>query len=355
MKRFKRIVVVACALLAIAAYAIPALPAAAQSSASLSIAPKKNYVIDPGKSVSDTLTIRNLDANDSLELSLRVVDFTYTDESGTPKLFLDPNAPQTTWSLKPFLSVPKSVTIGPDSSKTLDMKVAIPAGHGAGSYYSAIVYSSGAGSGPGTNVGLSASGVTLVFTTIPGEVKEDLKFQKLGAYREAAPNRPGGYVFFTADQPAVIGYTLQNSGNVTEAPAGSITLTDLFGHERKLEKINPTGSLALIGQTRTFTPCIKLKSQDVDFNGSKTEASTCANPGLWPGYYKISADLFYGQNGNLTQEITKTGGFWYLPWWFIIVAVIVLAILAYFIRRAYLRIRQMMGGSVKLKKPSRRR
>ena len=122
-------------LITVAAYA----PVVSAESASLSITPKKNYVLEPGKSVKDKLTIRNPDKTDPLNLTLRVVDFTYTDDGGTPKLLLGEDIPQTTWSLKPFLTVPKTVTIQPGSSATLDISVAIPAGHGAGSYYSAIV------------------------------------------------------------------------------------------------------------------------------------------------------------------------------------------------------------------------
>lgn len=334
---------------------IPTLPASAatgdSSSASLSIVPKKNYVIEPGKSIQDKLSIRNLDSSSPLTLSLRVVDFTFTDQGGTPKLFLAQDAPQTTWSLKPFLKVPSSVTIPPSGSKTLDMSVAIPAGHGAGSYYSAIVYSSGA-PGQGGNVGLSASGVTLVFTSIPGKVNENLKLEKLGAYIDK-----GGFKFLTAQEPQKIGYTLKNGGNVTESPVGSITLRDIFGRETKIDNVNPVGSLALIGQTRTFTPCIKTKDQNVDFNGEKTEAKTCVSPSLWPGYYKISLDVFYGQNGNPTQEVTGYASFWYIPLWFVIVSIIVLAIAAFYIRKLVLKIRYRMNGGVKFQKTksSRRR
>ena len=330
--------VVALAVLVGLANVMPAAAVSSASSASLSIAPKKNYVVEPGKSVDDKLVIRNLDTSAPLELSLRVVDFTFTDEGGTPKLFLAEDAPQTTWSLKPFLTIPKNVTVEPGASKSLDMSVAIPENQGAGSFYSAIVYSSGAPDGG--NVGLSASGVTLVFTSIPGDVNEDLDLEKLGPYRRTAGDTAAGYLpFITQQEPLMIAYTLKNNGNVTESPVGSITLTDLFGNERVINDVNPAGSLALIGQTRTFTSCIKLNADNVEFNGSESEARTCAEPGLWPGFYSISLNLFYGQNGNRTQEVVGSGSFLYLPLWFIIVLLIVLAIAAYYIRKVVLKIR----------------
>lgn len=350
MKRFKGIVVAGFAILMAAAYMLPALPVSAASSAALSITPKKNYTIEAGKSVKDTLIIRNLDTEIPLVLSLRVVDFTFTDDGGTPKLMLAQDAPQTTWSLKPFMTIPESVTIEPNSTKTLDMSVAIPKGHGAGSYYSAIVYA--AGSTDGGNVGLSASGVTLVFTSIPGKVNEDLTLDKFGAYGGSGNQKPG-YKFITTDMPQTIAYTLKNDGNVTESPAGSITLKSMFGKEYTINDVNPNKSLALIGQSRTFTSCIKLKEAEVKLNGQSTRSTQCTDPGLWPGLYTANLDVFYGQNGNNTQEIVGTAYFWYLPWWFILLVVVVLLALAYVVWRIVRRVRYGRPGP-RTKAPRRR-
>lgn len=340
MNRFKSIVLAALAVLVGAAVVLPAQSAAAQSSASLSITPKKNYTIESGKSAKDKLTIRNLDNERALEMTLRVVDFTYTDDGGTPKLMLAEDAPQTTWSAKPFLTVPKSVKIPPKSSKTLDMSVAIPKNQGAGSFYSAIVYSSG--TSDGGNVGLNASGVTLVFANVPGEVKEGLKLEKFGAYVPKSNGTKSDYASFTMKEPLNVAYTLKNEGNVTAAPAGSITVKGVFGQEYEITDVNPNASLALIGQTRTFTSCIKIKSQDVDFNGERSEAKTCTSPGLWPGYYSASLNMFYGQNGNNTKEIIGNSSFWYLPAWFLVVLLIVIVAIALGIWRLVVVIR---GGS----------
>jgi hypothetical protein len=333
---------------------LPTGIAQAASSASLSIVPKKNYVIDPGDSVQDKLTIRNLDPVQPLELNLRVIDFTFTDDGGTPKLMLAQDAPQTTWSLKPFLKLPESVTIAPNSSKTIDMSVEIPAGHGAGSYYSAILYSSGA-PGEGGNVGLSASGVTLVFTSIPGQVNENLIVEKFGAYTKATATEKAKFHYIMTDEPQYLAYTLKNNGNVTEAPVGSITLKDMFGKERTITDINPNGSLALIGQSRTFTSCIELETANVNFNGASSPTKSCKSPSLWPGYYTAKLDAFYGQNGNRTQELVETANFWYLPWWFIVAVIIVLLIATVYIRKAVIFIRRKFGIQPKPKKPFLRR
>jgi hypothetical protein len=345
MKRFQSIVIAAVVVVMSAVALLPAHNTAAQSSAALSITPKKNYTIEPGKSVNDGLTIRNLDLDQPLVLGLRVIDFTFTDDGGSPKLMLAEDAPQTTWSLKPYLTLPQSVTVEPGSSVTVDMSVAIPANLGAGSYYSAVMYAAGAADGG--NVGLSASGVTLVFASVPGTVNEKLTLESLGAYHRATSNSQAGYAFITEKEPQTIAYTLKNEGNVTQAPVGSITLKHMFGPEQVIDNVNPSSSLALIGQTRTFISCIKLKSSEVDFNGTRSEAADCAAPGLWPGLYTVNLDLFYGQNGNNTREVTGVAHFWYLPWWFVIAFIIVLAIVAYFVWRivSFFRNRGGRGSS----------
>lgn len=315
-----------------------AAPVEAQGSAALSIAPRKNYTIEPGKSVEDTLLIRNIDRERPLHLSMRVVDFTFTDDGGTPKLDLSENAPQTTWSLKSFMDVPKNVSIEPGESTSVGFDLAIPGNQGAGSYYSAIVYSST--SSEGGNVGLSASGVTLVFVTVPGDMNEKLTLEKVGTYDAAARK----YRLFNMDMPRRIGYTLKNEGNVAESPVGSIAMRNiLFGRDVAINDINPNKSLALIGQTRTFEACIILGKEQVDFNGSRQEAASCTSPGLWPGIYTVSLSGFYGQNGNNTREISGKGYFVYAPWWFIIIVVAILAYVSYHVWRLVRFIRKKNG------------
>ncbi len=345
MKHFKGIVMAAFAVVIAGVYSLSPALVSANSSASLSINPKKTYTIEPGRSIDDTLVVRNLDRELELDLTMRIVDFTYIDDGGSPRLMLDEDAPQTTWSLKPFLTVPETVTIPPQESQTLDINVSIPENHGAGSYYSAIVYSTSAPDGG--NVGLNASGVTLVFASVPGDVEEDLTLVDFGAYRSVESSRGEGYTKFTMDEPERIAFTLANKGNVVESPVGSITLRDMFGRERLITEVNPNGSLALIGQTRTFISCIELSSQEINLEGNTAEAATCTSPGLWPGFYRASIELFYGQNGNLTREIVGETWFIYAPAWFLILLIILIGAVVYIAWRIVEKVRSRRPSSRK--------
>lgn len=346
MKRFSSYLGAALAVLFLAVSTLaPALPAAAAGNSSgLSITPRKNYIIEPGKSVTDKLVIGNLDSENDLNVTLRLIDFTFTDQSGTPKLFLAANAPTTPWSLKPFTTLPKSVMVPAGQTKTISYSIAIPKSQGAGSYYSAIMYQ--AGGANGGNVALNASGVTLAFVSVPGIVKENMTLQKFGAYNSDNNGTTGSFVFIaTNGQPKMVAFALKNEGNVFESPAGSIIVKDMFGHQVANIATNATSSLALLGQTRLFTSCIKTVQQKIELEGGTSKNTTCVDPGLKPGLYTASLDVYYGQNGNQTHEITATAHFWYLPWWFIITVLVVLALLAWGIWRLQRKIKAVVKGT----------
>lgn len=327
MKRLSSYLSAALAVLFVVVSVLPVSAATSGGSAGLSITPRKNYIIKPGQTITDKLTIGNLDNGADLNLSLRVIDFTFTNQSGTPKLDLAQNAPQTPWSLRPFTTLPKNVTVPHGGTKTVNYSITLPKNQGAGSYYSAIMYQ--AGGGNGGNVALNASGVTLVFVSVPGTVNENMTLQKFGAYTSENNGTTGGFVFIaTNGAPNMIAYALKNEGNVFESPAGSVIVKDMFGHQVANISTNSTQSLALLGQTRLFTSCIKTVQEKIKLEGGTSKNTSCTDPGLKPGKYTASLDVFYGQNGNQTHEITKVATFWYLPWWFLaLVAVIVAALI----------------------------
>lgn len=333
------------AALVVLASILTVAPVGAQSSGSssgLSITPKKNYVIEPGKTVTDKLRVGNLDKDANLNVSLRMIDFSYTNQTGTPKLFIGDNTPQTTWSLKPFTKLPDTTLVPHGETREIQYTISIPKNQGAGSYYSAIQYQTT--SPDGGNVNLSASGVTLVFVSVPGIVNEDMQLQKFGSWNSPDGGTTGSFAYInTNGPPTYMAFSLKNNGNVAESPAGSIVLKNIFGKEVKtIENINPNGSLALIGQTRLFTTCIKMASEQVDFQGSSTTKSKCVKSGLSPGRYTAELSAFYGQNGNKTKEITAVATFWYLPWWLIAIIIVVLAALIGFV---WWLVRKIRGAS----------
>lgn len=345
MKRMFRYLSAALAVFFVALSVLPASAATDSGSSGLSIQPRKNYIIKPGETITDKLIVGNLDNSADLSLSLRMIDFTYTDQTGTPKLNLAADAQPTPWSLRQFTKLPGNTVIPKGGgSQTLNYSITIPQNLGAGSYYSAIMYQ--AGGANGGNVALNASGVTLVFVTVPGTVNEKMTLQKFGAYNSEDNGNTGGFVFIAMNNaPKMVAYTLKNEGNVFESPAGSVIIKDFFGHQVASVPTNGNQSLALIGQSRLFTSCIKTVQQQVQSLGGSSKSTKCVDPKLKPGLYKMNLDVFYGQNGNQTHEITATAWLWYLPLWFLILLAILIGLLIWFVLWARKKMQKVVKGS----------
>lgn len=340
-KQIPKLVYTVISLLAICL--APMMPAHAASSNGLGITPTKNYTVQPGGHVSDTLYVNNLSKTDDLHLHLRIVDFGAKDETGTPALDLKDNAPQPTWSLKPFLQLPSAdVTVPAGKTDNIPITLSVPAGQGAGSYYSAIEYT--AQNQPGQqNVTLAASSVTLAFLNVPGQTKEFMKLEQFGAFTPSADDESGKFsTFFFSAQPKELAFRVSNQGNVAESPTGSMLIKNMFGKQVKvIQEVNPKHQLALRDQTRRFETCIASTQQTTKNSSGEDQTSTvCTSPGLLPGRYTALLDVFYGQNGNNSQEIQGTATFWYLPYWFLIAVAVVILLIVLVVWRVVRRLKR---------------
>jgi len=305
----------------------------------LGVTPRKDFTVQPGKSVTDTVYLSDLSLNQDLDVTIRLVDFGAKNETGTPALQLGDNVPQTPWSLKPFTKIQSTVRVAAGKSVNVPISVTIPANQGAGSYYSAIEYTA-QNTETKQKVNISASAATLVFVTVPGTAKEHLTLKQFGAF-ESDNNGGGAFKnFFLGSTPKEFAYRLTNEGNVAEQPTGSMLIKDIFGHTvKEIDDANPKKQLVLLGQTRRIEVCTKanvLVSKAP--NGQDSQETVCDDPGLMPGHYSAEVALYYGLNGNNTQEILGKTSFWYIPWWSIIalaVAIVVIVGLVWLIRRAF--------------------
>ena len=306
--------------------------ATAAQSNGLGVSPRKDFTVQPGKSITDTLYISNLSLNQDLQVNIRLVDFGAANETGTPALQLAENAPQTPWSLKPFVKVQNTVRIAAGKSANVPITVTIPGGQGAGSYYSAVEYTA---QNPETKekVNISASTASLVFVTVPGDTKEKLTMKQFGAFASDDKGEGTFRSFFLGSTPKEFAYRLQNEGNIAEQPSGSLVVKNMFGRTvKEVEDANPKKQLVLIGQTRRIQVCVKssvLTSKAP--SGQESQQTVCDDPGLLPGRYTAQMALYYGINGSSTQEILASTSFWYLPWWSIILLVVVVLLIAWLV------------------------
>jgi hypothetical protein len=302
------------------------VPAYAQSNG-LGITPRINLTTKPGGQVSDNLRINNLSNTQPLNVQVTLVDFKPADESGTPQLIQDPSAQPTAWSLRPYISLPEFITVPPGQSKLIPFTIKIPPNVGAGSYYSAVEYRA---QNPQNQqkVTIAASSATLLFVNVEGNASELLSLLDFNLTE-------GNQVKSSFNKaPSNFTYRLKNSGNLNEAPAGSIVIKNMFGHiVSNIDNVNPKSELALIGQTRRFNVCYPKSTAPSDL----VKNDNCRPLKLQPGKYTAELVLLYGQNGQPSRQIGANASFWYLPLWFIIALILVLAVIAWLGYQIYRR------------------
>lgn len=313
----------------------------AQSNA-LAISPRKDYNLRPGESVEDTLTVTNRNTSEPLNLSLTVVDFQAQDESGTPELMRSATE-RTAWSLKNYIDMPQQVVVNPGETIRVPITISMPNDIGAGSYYSAIEYAA-TGETAEDRVNISASGVSLVFVKVPGQAKQQLTFEQFGTFVPEEGGTGGSFkgIFFS-EKPKVMAYRLTNDGNIAEQPNASIVVKNFSGDEvYTIPDANPKKQLALRGQTRRFDACISPEDvTQTTESGADINAVVCGDTSFSPGRYTAELSVLYGENGNETREITAKATFWYLPWWFIGLVVVALAIVAGAVAYIYRRVNEV--------------
>lgn len=315
-------------LVLVAGVLLPATASAAASN-SLGVNPRKDYTINAGDKTTDTIFVRNISQKDVLNVSISTLDFQSQGQTGSPEFLLHETQP-TRWSLKSYMTLPKSVTIAPGGSSEVPITISIPKGVGAGSYYSAVRFDASGGAGGG-NLNLSGSAITLIFVRVPGKTTDNLQLTNFGTYVLADGADSGVYQsFFGATKPQYLSYALKNTGNVAEQPTGSILIKNQFGKQVEVyQNANPNNYLVLLDQTRRIDFCLNPQTKTVkDSAGSSSTVNTCVNPKLAPGRYTANLDLFYGSNGSPSNEIQAKTTFWYLPSWFIFAIIAAILVVA---------------------------
>ncbi len=341
--RALRVTAIACALVVLSMTSL----VGAQASNGLGISPRRDYTIKAGDQIKDSLFVSNLSRNQDLTVNIRMVDFSAEGETGAPALDLRPDAPETSWSIRPFITIQKSVKVAAGKSAEIPITIAIPAGQGAGSYYSAVEFAA-QNSETKQKLNISATSATLLFVTVPGDTFEQLNIKKFGAYVPELDGTGGEYrSWFFSAKPEAFAYLLENKGNVAERPQGSILIRNMFGDQVKLiVRANPKDQLALINQTRRFDTCIEGDNTSKETGTSvstEPQVAVCKSPKLWPGRYTANLDLFYGMNGNNSKEVIGVTSFWYLPWWFLVTVLVLLLLLGTFVWAMYRKITRRRG------------
>jgi hypothetical protein len=302
----------------------------AQGGSGVSLSPTRTELsILPGDSDEVTISVRNVTSAEIIAQPV-INDFVADDITGDPKLLLE-GVEESATSIRGFIGELEDIKLTAGESRDVVIPVTVPENAFPGGYYGAVRYQavpvSEQQQGDG-QVSLTASVASLVLVEVPGDIEQIVKVNYVQAF--LGDNR--GSLF--TKKPDLIGASITNDGDSFIKPFGKVSVSDYRGNEifsYELNNLTPRGNV-LPDSTRLFKNRL-INTEEKTVNGeSVTEENS---PITLPGRYTISADISYGNGGEI---FTVSSTFWYIPAWLIIVliaAVVALFIGGYYLYRKY--------------------
>lgn len=248
------------------------------------------YTEEAGKTIKDMATIKNFSA-ETADVKIYAVDAKSSETGSFILSFLEDEQK----SIGKWTTVEsKSLTIPPFDARDIPFEINIPADAPPGQYLGGIVIENGQSDSPkniknhdenGTSIAVKTRIGSRVYLTIPGEMKEDLKFNNLNVKESLAKNTK-------------FELTLINNGNISYEPKATIKIYDQNG--KLYEKIEK--ELGTIAPNTTIKPIVEMEKRPIIGNFT-AKANVVFHS-------KFAPENLRGSALNLTNE-TK---FLILPW-----------------------------------------
>jgi hypothetical protein len=266
-------------LLLVTYYLLLSAPAEAQSTLGLSIIPPRvEITVNPGQTLTKEIKIRNESSTERL-VTTALKDFVVTDDAGTPLQLDSAQSSQNRWAASQWLQIsPTNLKLKPGETKSLILTVITPDDALPGGHYAMVIHTpeneailNQTGAKVITNVG------TLVYITIPGDIKQDAQVKNFSAPR------------FSEFGPIDFKATVANLSDIHITPAGSINITNWFGGK---------------------TAVLPLNNINIFPYTNRDFASTLGKKWLF-GRYQAQLIAAYGTAGG---TLAATLYFWVIPW-----------------------------------------
>ena len=271
----------------------------AQSASGISaIPPRLELTVQPDGINTQVLKVRN-ESNQKQVITTELQDFIVQDNQGTPIIINDQDQETNRWAASTWIQVsPTTLELKPGETKTLTLTVMPPVDALPGGHYAMVLHS------PDSSANFSSTGAaiktqvgTLVYVTIPGDIKEDALLKKFEAPK------------FSEFGPIDFNSTIENLSDIHIKPFGSINITNIFG-----------GKVAKLDLNSDSTNIFPYTSRDFK--------STLPKKWLF-GRYKADLNALYGTTGQL---LSSTLYFWVIPWRLIVLALAAITIVIVLIR-----------------------
>ncbi len=258
-----------------------------------------------GETIEDSIAVIN-DGSAEQTFTLGALKFA-PSESSTPSFipFETDHSGLPEWIAFPI----KTVTIPASTKVDVPFAITIPQDVPSGTVYAAITVSASKSNDIATNgATISAKMASLLFVTVEGETIERLALLDFSATSATGLK--------SLEMARSFGFRVQNQGNVTSVPIGTITLVDAFGRTFASQPINEEHGRVLPMTTRSFSGSIG--PNPVGF--VETVRSQIANFAIGP----VTATLTVVAG---TRTLTKSFVYWMVPLHLILTAAMAVAIL----------------------------
>jgi hypothetical protein len=291
--------------------------------------PVLNLSGNPGQTVESEISLRDVSTG-SLVVTGEINDFTACGEDGNPKILLD-EGETSPYSMKDWFAPLSSLTLKSREIRKLPVAINIPADAAPGGYYSVVRFTATPPELEGTGVSLSASLGALILLRVNGQAKEGLEVASF----ETSKDSKVGTLFESA--PLTFVTRLKNTGTIHEQPAGSVTITDMFGKTTAAVNVNLPPRNILPGSTRKFE--------------SPLDKSVIGNKKLF-GRYTATLKVTYG---STKQVVTSQTTFWVIPYRVIGIAILAMLITFFALRFMIRRYNQHIIKQAQKSSKSRRK
>ncbi len=273
-----------------------------EASALTIIPPSFEFNVTPGQPVDLEVKLFN-ETQNPLELYSEVTPFGADGETGEPAYnFNEPLSGLSSW-----VSVEKGpLTLAAGERKTIPVKINVPADAEPGGQYAVLFFSTQPPKTDGTQgVAVGTKLGTLLLARVAGNVVEQ------GSIKEFSL---GGGATILNRLPVNFVTRFQNTGNVHLRPAGTISVTNLFGQISGAVDVNPTKGATLPNSVRRY--------ESTWGDGTVATGATNAWSGFWQefgnewnnfgfGPYAANLSVSYG---TAHQPATAALNLWIIPW-----------------------------------------
>ncbi len=256
----------------------------------VAIPPRKELQVTPGQVTQDQIKVRN-ESDTELGIQVQIYDFIVADDQGTPVPVNEDLSAR--WAASNWIQVsPTKFVLKAGETKELDLVIITPENAAPGGHYAVVFYQpvtsddnpEGSASFIAPNVG------TLLYLTVPGEIKEEAFVRRLEIPR------------FSEFGPIKITTEIENLSDIHIKPLGVIRIYNWFNR---------------------LATTLKLEEQNIFPGRSRIYHNTWERKWLF-GRYKAKLEAGYGRQGQSLVAVTY---FWVIPWRVILVALLALILL----------------------------